>query len=159
MGRQRETEQARRLRFEPEVVRILRHNLPVEPTPTVMVRIRRHSQLKYRGRDAQFTIRGALASGGRTEYHRIMAGEADYLLYAFADEADQHLQCWGLVDLAVLRSELDYWPAERLRARLKWNSDGKTALLGLKYAEFPPAILVAEQGLQLPTEASQPRLL
>lgn len=171
-----EQERLRRERFAPELGTIVAHHIlrlemgehasvHAEAGPgglisvkardlTVLARVRRHGP---RGRyDKQFTVRTRGRGAGPAELQRICEGEGDYMLYAFADEADLRLAAWTLVDLAVFRETLEglpYGGGDLIRARTRENQDG-TAFAAFYWTDFPAAMIKAQSGVEL-----VPRLL
>lgn len=70
----------------------------------VACRVRRHQYLASYGHE--FTLRASRASGAKTELSKVLDGWGDYMIYAFADEAETGLAQWVLGDLKVFRQWL-----------------------------------------------------
>lgn len=55
----------------------------------------------------QFTIRHGRPNGTETELRKIVSGYGDYLFYGFEDESGMRIADWQLVDLRILRVQLN----------------------------------------------------
>ena len=70
----------------------------------IACRVRRHKYFDMYPNE--FTIRCRLGSGTRTELDKIRDGWGDYLVYAFADEAERNFCAYRVIDLARFREAL-----------------------------------------------------
>lgn len=67
----------------------------------VAVRLRRYAYfVKYKD---EFTIRWSRPSGVKTEYHKIIDGLVDYILYGFIDEEESKIIAYFIGDLNIFR--------------------------------------------------------
>ncbi len=107
------------LRFMPHVKRILGEHLISEAPMTedmnrntdLMVLTLGAVRIACRVRRRQFydrypddvTVRASRPSGAQTEFHKMLSGWGDYFLYGFADDDDECLHAWTLIDLKQFR--------------------------------------------------------
>jgi hypothetical protein len=106
----------------------------------VAVRIRRP---RYNGKWRDLTVRAWRKSGVKTERDKLIAGFADFYLYAWSD-GDGGLADWFLVDLAKLRA------TELLTSKpIQYNRDGRTGFISIKDWELEQTgCLVADKQAQ-----------
>ena len=104
----------------------------------IAVRVRRMSKYfaRYKG---EFTMRAMLPSGKPTELEKILAGNADYSVYAWVDDIADKVQYYTIIDLDVFRDHV------RRNPHLLENSqtnpgDGKTFVY-FRFVDFPPEII------------------
>ncbi len=64
----------------------------------VACRLRRFKYVKY---DSEFTIRWSRPSGIATEFHKVMKGLVNYILYGFVDEHEEKIVRYFIGDLNV----------------------------------------------------------
>lgn len=106
----------------------------------------------------EFTIRCKRPSGAETELDKILAGWGDYLLYAFADEAERTLVRWHWIDLGGLR--LWCLMSDPMPGVVKPNGDGSSLFRAFSTLGIPPRIVLAtvdrRAALEKPNE-SRPR--
>ena len=106
-------------RFLPEIKQILGQYLIIEPPieedterntdltvlrldpVRVACRIRKYPY--YLDYPNEFTVRECRPSGATTELAKIIQGWGDYLFYGFADQAEENLLAWRLIDLSEFR--------------------------------------------------------
>lgn len=111
----------------------------------IACRLRRPKHFdKYRG---QFTIRSFRPSGAETEFAKIQAGFADWMLYGYGAANDCRVFGWMLIDLDVFRREIAQpWPGP---GKIEWgekpNLDG-TRFYWYEAKTFPRAMIIASGG-------------
>lgn len=74
----------------------------------VAARVRRHTYLERYG--DEFTIRCRTAFDAETERDKIIKGFGTHMIYGFANEAQDDLEQWAVLDLCVFRG----WHSEQL---------------------------------------------
>lgn len=98
----------------------------------------------------EFTIRASRPSGAKTEMRKLVEGFGDYILYAFADEKEEHLAAWLLGDLSLFRG----WFAEQLMrigkapGTRRHNGDG-TSFYAFNILDLPADFVVARKFAQV----------
>jgi len=70
----------------------------------IAVRIRRFGYFPRYG--SQFTIRCRRESGAKTELAKIVEGFGDWLFYGHANDSEDQIEHWMLIDLAAFRAAL-----------------------------------------------------
>jgi len=116
--------------------------LKMEPV-RIGCRVRRNEYYeKYRN---EFTIRSKLASGEKTELHKIIEGWGDYFFYGICDKEEFSLICWFIGDLKVFR----LWFAKYLKNKKgvtpgeeHKNWDGLTWLRAFKINDLPSGFII-----------------
>ena len=112
----------------------------------VACRVRRHEYLAEYCH--QFTIREGRPSGTKTELTKVIEGWGRYLFYGIADEAEQALATWALIDLNVFRL---WFNRELVRNRgivpgeLCPNKDNSSTFRAFTFCELPSDLCVARQ--------------
>lgn len=95
----------------------------------------------------QYTIRTERPlSGNETELTKIIKGYGDYFLYGIADERDESLACWVLIDLAEWR----VWYQRELYAgnhpgEERSNADGSAQFIAFDIADLPERAVLARR--------------
>lgn len=84
----------------------------------------------------QFTLRYKRASGAATEYDKMMQGFGDFMFYGFADERDEHIANWTVIDLNVVRAK-QVWRQEQgyPLGDVQVNDDESSAFLAIRIAD------------------------
>jgi len=94
----------------------------------------------------EFTIRAERDNGAKTELAKIVDGWADWFFYGHADEEEQFIEYWWLIDLDAFRAALIRTAMNKtsLRCGQKSNGDG-THFKWFDLRSFPehPPILIA----------------
>lgn len=111
----------------------------------VACRVRRYQYLLKWPND--FTIREGRPSGAKAELTKIVEGWGDYFVYAFADEQEQGLCAWRVIDLSQFR----IWFMRSL-VRLNGkspgdqngNGDGSSWFRAFDTAQLPNGIVIRE---------------
>lgn len=67
----------------------------------IACRVRRNSWLQRKSNE--FTIRYDYSEGYKTEYQKILDGMGDFLLYCFADQNEEKIAAWRIIDLSAFR--------------------------------------------------------
>lgn len=108
----------------------------------VACRVRTH--VKYLEYPNDFTIRAWVDSGNKTELTKILEGWGDYLFYGFADESNEKLIHWKIIDLKVFR----LWFVRCLLrnageppGELAPNIDGKSKLRAFSVLDVPKVVV------------------
>lgn len=96
-------------------------------------RVRRHGYLAAYG--GQITVRTASRYGGRTEIDKILDGNAaaDYMLYAFANEGEDDLAAWVIVDLPGLAA----WMTDNRATLAEENNHDRSRFVGIDLDRTP----------------------
>lgn len=87
---------------------------------TIAARVRRPGYLRYQN---QFTIRCQRDNGAKTELQKITEGWGDWLFYGHANEEEDTLAFWWLLDLAAWRAHLIRDRGSIIRGQMP-NGDG-----------------------------------
>ena len=155
-------------RFIPELVDIVRQNLPVqiirpgtfqedamEASDLVVLRFDslrvacrvRRAEYVNRYMD-EFTVRAGRPSGTPTELAKVMSGWGGLFIYAFAAPEGQNLTCWHLIDLSELRLSIHRTPDLLTDKYKQKNTDGSSWFYAWPYTAFPPSLIVAKKRAQ-----------
>lgn len=104
----------------------------------IAARIRKyHYSLSY---GDEFTIRCKTQYNQKTEIHKIIEGWGDWFFYGFANETEEDISKWFLIDLHVLRrNRLQKQP---VKTGVQDNFD-QTGFRWFKIWSFTPDILIA----------------
>jgi hypothetical protein len=105
----------------------------------------------------EFTIRSKRPSDVKTELAKVLEGWGDYLLYAFADQSEQHLAAWMLGDLRVFRlwfqRECYRLPAHSMPGLERRNGDGSSTFRAFSLPDLPTDFVVARHRPTTPIES------
>ena len=97
----------------------------------------------------QFTIRCQLESGTETELSKIVNGWADWFFYGFADEGNNSIPHWFVIDLDAFRAALIRNSAHKIYCGTQPNYDGSYfKWYDLRsFPEKPPLLIAASESM------------
>lgn len=110
----------------------------------VACRVRRYQYLQKYG--DEFTIRAGRPNGTETELSKLISGYGDYFVYAFANELENDLSAWSIIDLRVFR----LWYNRQLvlnkgvlPGQKQQNGDASSFFFAFRTSSLPTEAIVA----------------
>ena len=105
----------------------------------IACRVRRYAYFERYPNDV--TIRSA-NNGHKTEFEKIMEGWGDYLIYAFANQAEDSLEAYRIINLNAFRSN-----HAKIALQKRVNGDG-TEFVTFNINQLPRGVLVTSGGFK-----------
>lgn len=93
----------------------------------------------------EFTIRSERGSGNKTELAKIIEGWGRYLFYGFANEQDDAIEQWKLIDLNAFRLWFNSYIIKHheVPGVLLKNTDGSSSFRAFNTHDMPASIVFA----------------
>jgi hypothetical protein len=109
----------------------------------VACRMRTHGYFRQFGHEV--TIRLDRKSGAETEFLKLIKGFGRWFFYGHANEADNDIEHWMVLDLNIFRASLifDANTARKVDSFDKQNIDGTTSFKVYDMRTFPRSVFVA----------------
>jgi hypothetical protein len=110
---------------------------------TVAARVRRPGY--FERYPTQFTIRSRRTNGAKTELAKLLEGWGDWMFYGHADDSEEAIGYWMLIDLDAWRRDLlmsSYHRGWKERCETRTNGDGSTEFVAFDATTFAPGVVI-----------------